>query len=127
LNKFQQDILRKFAFFNFSAKWFGARAEAKLPKGWEPDSGVVSEFHDYLKKQDIAFTEADWTENRAWVAQQLKREMYATGFSFEESQKVAIETDPEVVKAIDALPQARALLDSSKKLIVQRLNRDPRQ
>ena len=33
-----------------------------------------------------------------------------------------------VAKAIDAIPQAKALLDSSKKLIVQRLSRDdPRQ
>ncbi|HMD49556.1 MAG TPA: S41 family peptidase [Bryobacteraceae bacterium] len=126
-NKFQQDVLRKFAFFNFSAKWFGARAEAKLPKGWEPDAGVINQFRDYLKQQDIAFTDADWNDNRAWIGVQLKREMYATGFSFEESQKVAIETDPEVAKAIDALPQARALLDSSKKLIVQRMSRDPRQ
>src|SRR5215469_1256807 len=126
-NKFQQDVLRKFAFFNFSAKWFGARGEAKLPKGWEPDASVVNEFRDYLKTQDIAFKDADWNDNRAWIAQQLKREMYATGFSFEESQKVAIETDPEVAKAIDAMPQARSLLDSSKKLIVQRLSRDPRQ
>jgi carboxyl-terminal processing protease len=126
-NKFQQDVLRKFAFFNFSAKWFGGRAEAKLPKGWDPDAGVINEFHEYLKKQDVTFTDADWNDNRAWIAQQLKREMYATGFSFEESQKVAIETDPEVAKAIDAIPQAKTLLDSSKKLIVQRLSRDPRQ
>ena len=45
----RQDVLRKFAFFNFSAKWFGARAEAKLPKGWEPDASVLNQFHDYLK------------------------------------------------------------------------------
>ena len=52
--------------------------------------------------------------------------MYATGFSYEDSQKVAIETDPMVAKAIEALPQARALLDQSKKLIVERLSRDGR-
>ncbi len=127
-NKFQQDILRKFALFNFSAKWFGARGEAKLPKGWEPDAGVLNDFHEYLKTQGITFTDADWTSNRTWIEQQLKREMYATGFSYEESQKVAMEVDPMVAKAIDALPQAKALLDSSKKLIVQRLSRDdPRQ
>ena len=51
--------------------------------------------------------------------------MYATAFSYEDSQKVAIETDPEVLKAIDAMPDARALLDKSKKLIVERIQRDP--
>ena len=124
LNEFQTDLLRKFAFFNFSAKWFGARQQAKLPNGWEPDASVVTEFHDYLGKQGINFKEADWNANKSWIAQQLKREMYATGFSFEESQKVAIETDPMVGKAVDAMPQAKTLLDKSKKLIVQRLNRD---
>ena len=67
---------------------------------------------------------ADWTENHTWIAQQLKREMYATAFSFEDSQKVAVETDPMVAKAIDAMPEAKALLDKSKKLIVQRTIRD---
>jgi carboxyl-terminal processing protease len=124
LNKFQTELLRKFAFFNFSAKWFGSRSETKLPKGWEPDASVLNDFHEYLLKQNIPFIEADWADNRTWIAQQLKREMYATGFSYEESQKVAIETDPMVAKAIDTMPQARALLDQSKKLIVQRLSRD---
>jgi phage terminase small subunit len=77
-------------------------------------------------KQATPFTEAEWTENLTWTKQQLKKEMYATGFSIEESQKVTVETDPMVTKAIDALPQARTLLDKSKKLVVQRMNRDDR-
>ncbi len=125
-NKFQTELVRKFAFFNFSAKWFGARNESKLPKGWQPDAAVVNQFHEFLTSQSIPFAEADWTENKTWVEQQLKREMYATGFSFEESQKVAVETDPMVAKAVDAVPQARTLLDKSKKLIVQRMRRDDR-
>jgi hypothetical protein len=84
----------------------------------------VSQFRDYLTKQSVSFTEADWTENLTWIKQQLKREMYATGVSFEESQKVAVETDPIVIKGIEAIPEARALLDKSKKLIVQRTMRD---
>ncbi|HXA68767.1 MAG TPA: S41 family peptidase [Bryobacteraceae bacterium] len=126
-NKFQTDMLRKYEFFNFTAKWFGGRTSAQLPKGWEPDATVLNDFHEYLLKQNIPFTEAEWTENMTWTKQQLKKEMYATGFSIEESQKVTVETDPMVTKAIDALPEARALLDKSKKLVVQRMTRDDRQ
>ncbi len=122
-NKFQTELLRKFTFFNFAAKWFGARSESKLAKGWSPDDALLNEFHDFLLKQNATFTEAEWAENHSWIKQQLKKEFYITGFSFEDSQKVAIEDDPMVLKAIDALPQARALLDKSKKLIVQRLGR----
>jgi len=124
LNKFQTAVLTKYAFFNFTAKWFGSRSDSKLPKGWEPDAGVVGQFREYLTKQNVPFTEADWTENLTWTKQQLKREMYATGVSFEESQKVAVETDPIVIKGIEAIPEARTLLDKSKKLIVQRTMRD---
>jgi carboxyl-terminal processing protease len=126
-NKFQTDMLRKFEFFNFTAKWFGGRSNAQLPKGFEPDAGVVNELHEYLMKQGTSFTEAEWNENLTWTKQQLKKEMYATGFSIEESQKVTVESDPMVTRAVESLPQARALLDKSKKLVVQRMNRDDRQ
>lgn len=118
-DKFQTELLRKFAFFNFTAQYFGGKT-INLPKGWSPDNNVLNDFHEYLMKQNVPFTEAEWAENHTWIAEQLKREMYATGFSFEESQKVAIEVDPMVAKAAEALPEARALLDKSKKLIVQR-------
>jgi carboxyl-terminal processing protease len=126
-NKFQTDMLRKFEFFNFTAKWFGGRTSAQLPKGWEPDASVLNEFHEYLLKQVASFTEAEWTENLTWTKQQLKKEMYATGFSIEESQKVTVESDSMVTRAVESLPQARALLDKSKKLVVQRMTRDDRQ
>src|SRR5205085_1021233 len=80
-------------------------------------------FHDFLLKQNVPFTEAEWAENHTWIKQQLKKEFYITGFSFEESQKVAIQDDPMVQKAIDAMPEAKGLLDKSKKQIVQRFGR----
>jgi len=125
-NKLQTELLRKYEFFNFTAKYFGGR-DAKLPKGWDPDDSVMNDFHSYVLKQNIPFSEAEWTENRQWIHDQLKREMYATGFSYEESQQVAVQTDPEVAKAADSMQEAKALLDKSKKLIVRRFARDDRQ
>ena len=54
LNKFQTDVLRKFAFFNFTANGSARSKIAKLPKGWEPDQKLfLNEFHDYLVKQGV--------------------------------------------------------------------------
>ncbi|HTP88123.1 MAG TPA: S41 family peptidase [Bryobacteraceae bacterium] len=119
LDKFQSELLRHYAFFTFTAKYFGSH-DAKLPKGWSPDINIENDFHEFLLKQDISFTEADWTENHEWIRDQLKREMYVTAFSYEDSQKVSVETDPMVSKAITFLPEAKSLLDKSEKLIVQR-------
>jgi carboxyl-terminal processing protease len=125
LNKFQTEILRKYALFNYSAAYFGSH-DSKLPKGWEPDETVVNEFHASLLKSGVEFTEGEFAENHDWVKQQLKREMYITAFSLEESQRVAVEQDPEVLKAIDSMPKAKALLDTAKKLVVERMTRQER-
>jgi len=118
-NAFQIEVLRKYALFNFSAKYFGTR-DAKLPKGWEPDDAIINEFRAFLEAQKANFTPADFAANRDWVKKELKREMYITAFSQDESQKVAIEQDPEVLAAIDSMPKAKALVDTAKKLLVQR-------
>ena len=55
-----------------------------------------------------------FTKDADWIQRNLKREMYVTGFNLDESQKVAIETDPEVGRAIDAMPKAKALLDTAR-------------
>jgi carboxyl-terminal processing protease len=121
LNKFQIEALRKFGFFNFSSSYFGGR-DSKLPKGWEPDQAVIDQFKGSLKKSGAEFTDQEFTENLPWIKNQLKREMYITAFSIDESLKVAAEIDPITIKAIEALPKAKTLLDSAKKLLVQRMN-----
>ena len=125
-NAFQIEVLRKYAFFNFSARYFGNR-DTKLPKGWEPTAEVIGEFQQFLEDQKAKFTPADFEANRTWVKQELKREMYITAFGQDASEKVAIEQDPEVLQAIDSMPKARALLETAKKLLVQRMTQqEPR-
>jgi carboxyl-terminal processing protease len=119
-NKFQTEVLRKYAFFSFTAKHFGAK-EAKLPKGWAPDATLMNEFHQYLLKENVPFTEAEYAENQQWVKDQLRREMYITAFGVDEARRLGIETDPLVLKAVDSLDKAKSLQENAKKLIVQRM------
>jgi len=126
LNKFQIEVLRKSGFFNFSAYFFCSRNDAKLPQGWEPDEAVVNDFHQFLLKNGAEFTEADFTANHQWIKEQLKRELYITAFSTDDGTRVAMTQDPEVSRAVDAMPKAKALVDSAKKMLVQRIGQQDR-
>jgi len=117
---FQTDLVRKYAFFNFTKHYFGNR-EAKLPKNWAPDESVLTQFHDYLMDQGFKFTEADFTQDHDWIKRYLQREMYITAFSIDDSRRIAIETDPMVEKAVDAMPKAKALLENARKIVAQRM------
>ena len=112
-DEFEMGILRKNGFFYFSAHYFAGNS-AKLPAGWVPAEAILDEFHQYLMKEGLKFTEADWTRDHDWIRKQLRQQMYVTAFSFEDSEKVAVEQDPEVEKAIDSMPQASELLSRSK-------------
>jgi hypothetical protein len=94
--------------------------ETKLSKGWNPDEGVLNEFHQYLVKEAVQFGEGEFSENRDWIKQQIKRELFITAFNQEESRKLTVETDPVVMKAIESLADAKKLLETSKKLVVRR-------
>ena len=113
LDPFELSVLRKNGFFNFSAHYFSTH-DAKLAKGWVPDEAVLEDLHDYLMKENIHFTEADWTRDHDWLRNELRQEMYVTAFSYEDSQKVAVEQDPEVLKGIEDMPKAAHLLAESK-------------
>ena len=112
-NPFQVATIRKNAFFTFTAHYFGGK-EAKLPKGWAPDENVMNDFHDFLMKNGVQFTEADWTANHDWLRDRLQQEMYITAFSVDESKKLQVTEDPEVKKALEALPKAGDLLAKMK-------------
>jgi carboxyl-terminal processing protease len=122
LNKFQIELLRKFAIFNFSAQYFCSRGDTKLPTGWQPDEALITQFHQFLSKNDVQFKAAEFMENRQWVKEQLKTQMYIAAFGFEASERVRIEQDPEVLKAADAVPRAKSLIDGAKKMLVQRVS-----
>jgi len=125
-NKFQIELLRRQSFREYIPKYFTTH-DPKLAKEWAPDTAMVADFHKFCMDQGATFTEAEWGENLNWTKVQLKREALITADSLDASLKYAIETDPVVLKAIDALPKAQSLLDNAKKQMVQldkRSNRD---
>jgi carboxyl-terminal processing protease len=123
LDRFQTDLkLRKWAFFNFTSKYFGTH-EAKLPKNWAPDEDILNEFHRYLLQEGVNFTEADFAQHHDWIRSELRYEMYLSAFSVDEARRLAIENDAEVTRAIDSLPKAKALIENAKRVVAQRVRK----
>lgn len=120
LNRFQTELRSKYAFFNFTARYLGTH-NPRLPKNWEPDEEVLTEFHKYLLSENYKFTEAEFAEVRDWLKLQLKLAIYSSAFSMDEARRLTIENDPAIAKAIDSLPKAKALLETAKRVIAQRV------
>jgi len=91
-----------------------------VTKDFTVDDGVMNEFRRFLDKQKVTYTEAELAENMDWVRRRIKREIFLSVFGQAESYKLDMENDIQVQRAIDELPQARALYDNARKLLAQR-------
>jgi carboxyl-terminal processing protease len=92
-----------------------------ITKNFVADDSVISTFKAYLKKRDFAFTDQDIADNLDWIKLQIKREVFTSVYGLEEGFKLEAESDPEVSKAVELLPQARALYEKARTIVAQRM------
>jgi carboxyl-terminal processing protease len=116
-NKFQDALLQHYAFFNFAKRYVIGR---KVTQSFEVDEAVMQDFRKFMDEEKVPFTESELLENHEWLRSNIKSELFVDSFGQEEGLKVRAETDPEVMKALELLPQARALADNARKVIAER-------
>jgi carboxyl-terminal processing protease len=79
----------------------------------------MHEFRKFLEEDKIPFTEADLVDNNDWLRYSIKSEIFVDQFGQDEGLKIRAENDPQIVKALELLPQARALEDHAKQVIAE--------
>lgn len=122
-NKIQAQMIRGYAFLNFVTQYFSTHPREGITEAWTPNDAFMADFKASLKKQGLEFTDAELADNDTFIRAQLRKEVFVNVFDVERSKKMSIETDPAVLKGIEALPKAKELLDKARQLLVQRRTR----
>lgn len=129
-NDFQESLLRRDVFFpfegsvgSFTTYFLGTKPQ--VTKDFEVNDAVLAAFRNYLDKENIHHTDADITANLDWIKQQIKKEVFISVFGLPTGDEVGLENDPEVQKAIESLPQARALYENVRRVLAQRIAAPP--
>jgi carboxyl-terminal processing protease len=115
-NHFEDTLLQHYAFFNFAKAYVMSHHPSKT---FEVDDAVMQDFRKSLDDGNIPYTQADLLDNSDWIKSNIKAEIFVDAFGEDEGLKVRAETDPEVVKALDLLPQAKALADNARRVIAE--------
>src|SRR5216684_426771 len=125
LTKFEQLLYRDDVFFpaetgvgGFTRFYLGTKPA--ISKDFEVDDNVMRAFREYLSKHNVRYTEPEMAEGLDWIKQKIKQEVFMSSFGQQEGFKVLLEADPQVQKAVEAIPQARALYQNAKKIVAQR-------
>ncbi len=115
-NKFQGELLRKYAFFNFSKHY---SITHKVDKTFQVDDAVMQEFRNFLNDAKLPYTEKDLIDNNEWVRSSIKSELFVGAFGQQEGMRVQAEADPSVLKALELMPKAKELADNARRTIAE--------
>ncbi len=116
-NHFQDALLQHYAFFNFAKRYAATRHPGR---NFEVDDVVLQDFRKFLDEEKTAYTEPELMENNNWIRSSIKSEIFVDLFGQEEGLKVRAETDPQVTKALELLPQARQLAENARRVVAER-------
>jgi carboxyl-terminal processing protease len=126
LTKFQETLIRADVFFpyeagvgGFTRYYLGTRPN--VTKEFTVDDTVMHDLRAYLAKKNVHYTEPEMAENNDWIKRKIKQEVFMSVFGQQEGFKVELEADPQVQKAVDSIPQARALYETARKIVAQRM------
>jgi carboxyl-terminal processing protease len=125
LNHFQENLFRADVFYpyeggvgGFTRFYMGNKPT--VTKDFAVDDTVMKGFRDFLSKHNVRYTEPDMADNLDWVKRKIRQEVLVSNFGMQEGFKVQLEADPQVQKAVEAVPQARALYQNVRKIVAQR-------
>jgi carboxyl-terminal processing protease len=118
LSRLEALLAARMTFFFFAPKFF-ATHDVHLDRNWRPDDAVMESFRTFAESRGVGFAPAEFERDRAWIRDRLREELFITAFSKHESEHVAFENDPELARAVDALPASKALVEKARQIIAR--------
>jgi len=116
-NTFQDSLLVHYTFFNFAQDYL---QHHHLTQNFQVTDQVMQDFRNFLNRQNVSYSESDLAQNLDWVKWNLRSELFTDAFGMEAGLKVHAEADPEVVQALQLLPQAKQLAQNARRIIAER-------
>ncbi len=115
-NKFQEELLRKYAFFNFAKHY---EISHKVERDFQVDDAILKEFKSFLDDNKLPYTDKEMAANNDWVRASIKSELFVGAFGQQAGMQVQTEADPVVLKALELMPRAKELADNARKIIAE--------
>src|SRR5579863_2709007 len=100
-------------FFEFAKTYLGIHKT--LPRDFVPDDQAVQDFRDFLSKQGLILSDKDLQADQAFIKNHLRDVLVGMVYGQDEARHLSVTDDFVVEKAIDALPEAAALVTHARK------------
>jgi len=76
---------------------------------------LLEQFKQHLQKRNVDFTEKDFQANKDWLKRYIRYEIVYNRLGVAEATHGLLEGDPQVLKALELMPEARDLAAKARK------------
>ena len=116
-NRFETEMQIHYAFFDFAKRY---QSNHQITRNFAVDDQVLQQFREFLNANKIPWSEPDLQENLDWVKSNIRGELFTEVFGVDAGLRAKAESDPEIAKALELLPQAKQLTENARRVIAAR-------
>jgi carboxyl-terminal processing protease len=91
-----------------------------IDQSFQVSDAMLGQFKDYIKKHGLEFTEKDFQDNQDYLKRAIKYEVFYNRLGVGDAGRVLLEGDPQVLKAIDLIPEARKLASDARRQLAEK-------
>jgi len=117
-NEFQTLLAAKYAFYTFAHDYLAKNPS--IDQSFQVNDAMVDQFKQHIAKRGIEYTDKDFQDNRDYIRRSIKYELFYDHFGVADAGKVLLEGDPQVVKALDLIPEAKDLASKARRQLAEK-------
>jgi carboxyl-terminal processing protease len=117
-NDFQTLLAAKYSIYTFVRDFLAKNPPVDV--SFQVSDALVDQFKQHLTKRGVEFTEKDFNDNKDYIKRSIKYEVVYNRFGVSEAGRVLLEGDPQVVKALDLVPEAKDLASKARRQLADK-------
>jgi carboxyl-terminal processing protease len=118
LNDFQKAMFENYVFFSFAQEVF--QRNQTVDTSFQVSDAMLADFGKHLTSRQIPHTDKDLVDNKDFLKMRIRHQIFYYRLGTTEAQKVLDEGDPQLLKALELLPEAKKVQEKVPRQSVQR-------
>ena len=117
-NAFQELLARRYVFYTYARELL--MKDPAIDRSFKVTDGLLDDFKQHLKKREIQVTEKDFQDNSDFVKRLIRYEVIYDKFGVAEATRSLLDSDVQILKALELMPAAKELAGKARRQIADR-------
>lgn len=118
VNDFQTLLVSKFAVYTFVRDYLAKNPP--VDHSFQVSDALVDEFKQHITKRGVQYDQKDFDSNRDFIKRSIKYEIFYNKFGVSDAARVLLEEDPQVLKAVELIPEAKDLASKARRQLAEK-------